>query len=287
MSQIVKAFSWNVNGLRAVVNRGDLQKFIQEFSPDILALQETKLNATQLQELKLAELFPDYQMFWSFAERKGYAGTALWVKTNLLNPTHEDCQDAPTACLEPNAHKNSPLVSFYEECAECQSLADQYGDAMGEGRLTAVMIGETLFVSLYSPNGKDDLSRIPLRVKYDAHVNNLLKPFSRVLLMGDFNVANEPIDVANPQSKKGVHGFTEEERSGFKNYLAAGLKDVWREENPEKVAYTWWSFRVRERGLNGWRIDYTLAKGIDARNAAIHQVVKGSDHCPISVEVKI
>jgi exodeoxyribonuclease-3 len=254
----LRAFSWNINGLRAIINRGDLQKFIQEFAPEVLALQEIKIVATQLAELKLAERFPDYQMFWSFAKRKGYAGTAIWVKKNL-----------PATIVK----------------LEKKPISDRYGDAHHEGRLTAVKINDILFISMYTPNAKEDLSRIPLRVEWDAHVNELLKPHKKVLLMGDFNVANEPIDVANWKTKKGAHGFTDEERTDFKKYLAAGFHDIYRDENPETVAYTWWSFRVRERGPNGWRIDYTLGKGITAQNATIYEQIHGSDHCPISVEV--
>jgi exodeoxyribonuclease-3 len=264
----LRVFSWNVNGLRAIINRGDLQKFMQEFRPDVIGMQEIKINKTQLKDLKLDELFPDYDMFWSFAKRKGYAGTAVWAKKSL-GATEEKLEKA-------------------------DHLHDQYGHACEEGRLTAIKIPQTgasqtdgaiLIVSMYAPNTKEDLSRIPLRVDWDAHVNNMLKPRKKVLLMGDFNVANEPIDVAKPENKKGAHGFTIEERQDFKNYLAAGFQDVWRDENPEKVQYTWWSFRVKERGLNGWRIDYTLAKGLAAKNAAIYEQVRGSDHCPISVEV--
>lgn len=306
-----RAFSWNVNGLRAVINRGDLQKFMQEFTPDVLALQEIKISEAQLPELKLPELFPGYDMFWSFAERKGYAGTAIWVKkylqanniegqTNQLakvvseggslrekrvNPVATGVDDAvpdraDSSCLDDNCDA-APERSR----AGSSDLEDKYGHACDEGRLTAVQIGDALIVSMYTPNSKEDLSRIPLRMSWDAHVNEILKPQKKVLIMGDFNVANEPIDVAKPENKKGAHGFTVEERQSFKNYLAAGLKDVWREENPEKVQYTWWSFRVKERGLNGWRIDYTLAKGLNAKDAAIYDQVRGSDHCPISVEV--
>ena len=257
---MIKAFSWNVNGIRAIIRRGDLQKFIAEFSPDVLAMQETKIVESQLADLKLPELFPDYQMFWSFAKKKGYAGTAVWVKKGL---------------------ESGKVILKKSDC-----LQDKYGDACREGRLTAVEIDKTLFVSIYVPNGKEDLSRIPLRVKYDTHINNTFKPYAKVLLMGDFNVANEPIDVANPGQKKGKHGFTIEERDSFKSYIAAGFHDIWRDENPEKVQYTWWSFRVKERGLNGWRIDYALTKGIKARDAKIYSEIYGSDHCPISVEVE-
>ncbi|MDR0980041.1 MAG: exodeoxyribonuclease III [Candidatus Nomurabacteria bacterium] len=253
-------FSWNVNGLRAILNRGDLQNFIKLYNPDILGLQEIKIQESQLAELKLAELFPDYEMFWSFAKRKGYAGTAIWTKKSL---------------------------AAKEIILQKTDLSDKYGDACSEGRLTAVKIGEILVVNMYAPNGKEDLSRIPLRVKWDAYINSSLKNQPHALLMGDFNVANEPIDVAKPETKKGAHGFTIEERQDFKNYLAAGFRDIWREENPDKIQYTWWSFRVRERGLNGWRIDYALAKNLTAKNAEIYEQVRGSDHCPISVEVKL
>ena len=259
----IRAFSWNCNGLRAVMRRGDLQKFVAEYRPDILALQEIKLSQDQLRELKLPETFPDYQMFWSFAERKGYAGTALWAKNGLT---------AKPISLEKH------------------EIKDRYGDAYNEGRLTAVEINGALFVSMYAPNGKEDLSRIPLRVEWDKQMITLLKPYPKVLLMGDFNVANEPIDVANPATKKGKHGFTLEERDGFKNYLKAGYHDIWREENPDKIQYTWWSFRVRnydpEKPKPGWRIDYALVKGLTAKNAAIHDQIKGSDHCPISINVE-
>ena len=255
----LRAFSWNINGLRAIIKRGDLQKFIAEHSPDLLALQEIKLHEPQLAELELDQLFPDYQFFWNFAKRKGYAGTAIWVKKHLAT---------------------SP-VNLDIKC-----ITDKYGDACNEGRITTVKINDILVISMYAPNGKEDLSRIPLRLEWDAHINQLLKSHPKALFLGDFNVANEPIDVANPSQKKGKHGFTLEERQDFKNYLAAGFHDIWREENPDQIQYTWWSFRVRERGPNGWRIDYTLTKGIEAKNAQIYEQVRGSDHCPISVEVE-
>ncbi len=263
----MKIYSWNVNGIRAVHKKGDLERFLKQHDPDILCLQETKAQPEQF-EVDL----PDYLEFWHSAEKKGYSGTAIFTKhepIEVINGIPEDI------------------------CAQYQ-LADDYGDTTKEGRVVTAEF-EPFFVStVYTPNAKDDLSRIPMRQQWDpAYLEymNRLQQEKPVIFCGDFNVAHQEIDLARPKPNKGKKGFTEEERAGVDAMLASGFIDTFRTLNAEGEHYTWWSHfgNARERNV-GWRIDYVMmSKALKPllQKAQIHPQVYGSDHCPVSIELAI
>lgn len=264
----MKLYSWNVNGIRAVLNKGALQSFIEHHDPDILCLQETKAERGQV-ELDL----PQYHEHFFSAVKKGYSGTAIFSKIPALSYI----DGFPASIIE-----------------QYRVTGDTYGDPNAEGRVIAAEFDEFWVVTVYTPNSKGDLSRLSLR--YDswdraflAYIRQLeaTKP---VLFCGDLNVAHQEIDLANPKANVGKHGFTDQEREGFQAFLDAGFVDTFRAAYPERrEAYSWWTHWANARARNiGWRIDYWLAsKAIAARvsNPQIHPDVLGSDHCPVSIEV--
>lgn len=264
----MKLYSWNVNGIRAVLNKGAFQSFIAEHDPDILCLQETKAERGQV-ELDL----PQYTEHFFSAVKKGYSGTAIFSK----EPALQYVDGLPMDILA--AHGISH---------------DGYGDPNDEGRIIAGEFPEYWVVTVYTPNSKRDLSRLELRhTKWDAAFLQYLQHLEKtkpVLVCGDFNAAHREIDLARPKDNVKNAGFTPEEREGFDNLLNAGFVDVFRRDNPELTgAYTWWTHwgGARERNV-GWRIDYWLAsKDIANRvnNPQIHPDIMGSDHCPVSIEL--
>ena len=264
----MRLYSWNVNGIRAVLNKGLLQKFIEEHDPDVLCLQETKAERGQV-EFDL----PQYDEHFFSAVKKGYSGTAILSKVKPIRY----------------------IDGFPSEIIEQFSVTgDNYGDPNKEGRVIAAEFADYWVVTCYTPNSKGDLSRLSLR--YDswdramlAYLQSLEKTKS-VLYCGDMNVAHEEIDLANPKPNIGKHGFTAEERERFGDYEKAGFVDTFRAANPDKAeSYTWWTHWANARARNvGWRIDYWLASsGIagKVKNPQIHAGVMGSDHCPVSIEV--
>ncbi|MCD8561760.1 exodeoxyribonuclease III [Candidatus Saccharibacteria bacterium] len=264
----MKLYSWNVNGIRAVLNKGAFQSFIAEHQPDILCLQETKAKEGQA-EIDL----PEYKEYWNSADKAGYSGTAIFSKTEPLQV----------------------IRGFADDLAQKYGLAgDSYGDPDQEGRVLSVEFEDFWVVTVYTPNSKGDLSRLGLRhTQWDPafleHIQELEKT-KPVLFCGDLNVAHAEIDLANPKANVGKHGFTNEERAGFDALEAAGYIDTFRSAFPDKTeAYTWWTHWANARARNvGWRIDYWLAsKDIAARvkNPQIHPDVLGSDHCPVSIEI--
>lgn len=264
----MKLYSWNVNGIRAVINKGLFQTFMAEHQPDVLCLQETKAKQGQV-EIDL----PDYTEYWNSAEKAGYSGTAIFSKIEPLRV----------------------LYGFTDDIAKKHGLEnDGYGDPTKEGRVISAEFEKFWVVTVYTPNSKNDLSRLALRHKkwdpaFLEHVTSLeaTKP---VLFCGDLNVAHAEIDLANPKPNIGKHGFTVEERAGFDAFEQAGFVDTFRHAYPEKTeAYTWWTHWANARARNvGWRIDYWLAsKSIASHvtNPQIHPDVMGSDHCPVSIEI--
>jgi exodeoxyribonuclease-3 len=265
----MKLYSWNVNGIRAVLTKGALQAFVTQHDPDILCLQETKAERGQV-ELD----FPQYHEHLFSAVKKGYSGTAIFSKQPALRYIDGFPQD---------------IIETYHV------TGDTYGDPNAEGRVIAAEFDDFWVVTVYTPNSKGDLSRLSLR--YDswdraflAYVQQL-EQSKPVLFCGDLNVAHAEIDLANPKANVGQHGFTHEERAGFQAFLDAGYVDTFRAAHPDQTdAYSWWTHWANARARNvGWRIDYWLAsKEIASRitNPQIHPDVMGSDHCPVSIEVQ-
>lgn len=263
----MKIFSWNVNGIRAVHNKGLFLPFVDEYKPDILCIQETKAQQHQ-SEVDL----PDYDEYWNSAERKGYSGTAIFTKK------------AP----------EEVILGIPKEIANKYALSDMYGDTTKEGRVLTLEF-ENFFVStVYTPNAKDDLSRIPMRQEWDpAYLEFMvsLEKVKPVVFCGDFNVAHTELDLARPKENEGNKGFTKEERAGLDNMVKTGFVDSFRMFTKDNGHYTWWSHwgSARERNV-GWRIDYVMASRSLVpiiKNAKIHDEVLGSDHCPVSIEIVI
>lgn len=263
----MKIYSWNVNGIRAVWNKGAFQKFIADEKPDILCLQETKSMKVQA-EVDL----PDYQEFWNSAEKKGYSGTAIFTK---IKPV-------------------SIINGFLPDVSDKYGLmADKYGDPATEGRVMTAEFDDFYLVTVYTPNSKGDLTRLSLREKlwdpaFLAHCKELEKT-KPVIFCGDLNVAHGEDDLANPKANVGKHGFTDEERSGFQKFINAGFVDTFRMFTQGNGHYSWWTHWANARARNvGWRIDYVLVSSSlksKVKGAKIHAEVMGSDHCPVSIEL--
>ena len=260
-----------MNGLRAVINKGEFAKFIDTYQPDILCIQETKM---QLGQAKVD--LPEYREFWNSAERAGYAGTAIFVR-NELKPL--------------NASYN-----FSEKIVDRYDIAsDQFGDPNAEGRVLTLEFDKFFLTTVYTPNSKRELTRLDLRGKHwdPAFLEYVseLRTQKPVIFCGDLNVAHQEIDLANPKQNVGKHGFTDEERVGFQKYLDAGFIDSFRAIHGDILnQYTWWTHWANARARNvGWRIDYFLVdeklRG-KLKNATIYPEQMGSDHCPISIEVE-
>lgn len=265
----MKIMSWNVNGIRAIHKKNLFVPFVDKYKPDILCLQETKAEKHQ-SEVDL----PDYEEYWNSAKRKGYSGTAIFTKEKPISIT----LDIPKNITE-----------------KFGNLEDKYGKANSEGRLIVIELKELFIVNVYTPNAKDDLSRIPLRHKmwdkaFLAYVKDLEKR-KPVIFMGDLNVAHTPIDLANPKQNEGKKGFTKEEREGIDNIIKSDFIDTWRIFEKGGGHYTWWSHFANSRARNvGWRIDYIfVSKKLvpKVKSAKILSDVLGSDHCPIMIDINI
>jgi exodeoxyribonuclease-3 len=266
---MLKIYSWNVNGIRAVTKKGLFQPFLDKEKPDILCLQEIKAKPEQIEFEQ-----DDYDAFWYSAEKPGYSGTAILSKVPPLQVVNGFPQD---------------IIKKYKV------TGDVYGDPNDEGRVIAAEFEKFWLVGVYTPNAKDDLSRVPLRHKhwdpaFLAYVQQLEKS-KPVVFCGDLNVAHTPDDLANDKSNIGKKGFTDEERSGFQAFVDAGFVDTLRMFKQGKGFYTWWSHFANARARNvGWRIDYFLVSAAlknSVKDAAIHPKIMGSDHCPITVTLDI
>ncbi len=256
-----------MNGIRAVIKKNEFGPFVEQYQPDILCLQETKAQQGQA-EIDL----PEYEEYWNSAEKKGYSGTAIFTKTKPISVTN----GIPDKI-----------------CATFGLIADEYGDPRTEGRVIAAEFDDFYVVTVYTPNAKEDLSRVPLRHKqwdpaFLAYCKELEKK-KPIIFCGDLNVAHTPDDLARPKENEGLKGFTKEEREGFDNMLSAGFVDSFRLFNKGNGFYTWWSNWSNARGRNiGWRIDYVLvSKSLKSKvkKAEILPDVMGSDHCPVLLEL--
>lgn len=251
----MKLISWNVNGLRACMGKGFLD-FVAAENPDILCLQETKMQQGQ------ADVPVDgYHEYWCSAEKKGYSGTALFTKTEPLTVSYN---------LGIDEHDH-------------------------EGRVITAEYPEFYLVTVYVPNSQDGLKRLDYRMQWEdafrAYVKKLdeTKP---VVICGDMNVAHQEIDLKNPKTNRKNAGFTDEERAKMSELLGAGFVDTWRHFYPDaEGVYSWWSYRFKAREKNaGWRIDYFIVSRRIAdriRAAEIHNEIFGSDHCPVELQIDL
>ncbi len=252
---IKKFISWNVNGLRACMNKGFAEIFA-ELDADIFCLQETKLQAGQI------DFQPEgYEQYWNYAEKKGYSGTAVFTK-------------------------EKPISVFY-------GLDIPKHDT--EGRVITLEFDKFYFVCVYTPNAQDELRRLDYRMEWEDDFRDYLTSLAStkgVVVTGDMNVAHEEIDLKNPKTNRRNPGFTDEERGKMTELLQAGFVDSFRYFYPDTTdAYSWWSYRFHAREKNvGWRIDYFLVSESLKPNlvsACIHPEIFGSDHCPVEVQLDV
>ena len=269
----LRLVSWNVNGLRAVMKKDpSFVDVVEQLDADVFAVQETKLQEGQI-ELDL----PGYHQTWSYAERKGYSGTAVFSREEPLRVLRAD------AVLE---------VAHNALSAEDEELV---AVAATEGRVCALEFDSYWFVNVYTPNAQGELARINTRLAWDTAYRKFLVKLAAekpVVTCGDFNVAHEEIDLKNPGPNRGNAGFSDEERESFTRLLDAGFTDTFRARFPELAgAYSWWSYRFRARQNNaGWRIDYFLVSNDVAERvtgASILSEVMGSDHCPVELSIEL
>lgn len=247
----MKFVSWNVNGLRACLKK-DFMKSFKKLNADIFALQEIKMEKDQA----ILEL-NGYEEFWNSAEKKGYSGTAVFSKIKPLN------------------------ISYGMGIEEHDS----------EGRIITLEFGDFYFVTVYTPNSRRELERLPYRMKWEDDFRNFLMELDKkkpVIVCGDLNVAHEEIDLKNPKTNHKNAGFTDEERNKFTQLLNSGFTDTFRKLYPDKKgAYSWWSYLRKARENNaGWRIDYFLVSDRimeKVKDATIEKDIYGSDHCPVSL----
>lgn len=249
----MKMVSWNVNGLRACMNKG-FAEYFSKVDADIFCIQETKLQEGQI----TVDFADGYHSFWNYAEKKGYSGTAVFTR-----------------------HEPVSVRYGLEE------------DQEPEGRILTLEYDSFYLVNVYTPNAKRDLSRLDYRMEWEDRFRSYLLQLDEkkpVIVCGDLNVAHQEIDIRNAKSNRGNSGFTDEERAKLSQLLQSGFLDTFRHFYPDRTdAYTWWSYmpKVRERNI-GWRIDYFLASSRLApslTDARIDAEVTGSDHCPIILEL--
>ena len=251
---MAKFISWNVNGLRACVQKGFMDYF-KEADADIFCVQETKLQEGQI-DLDA----PGYHAYWNYADKKGYSGVALFTK-------------------------REPLAVTYG------FGADEHNR---EGRVITAEFEDYYFVTCYTPNSQNELKRLDYRVRWEEDFREYLVELDKkkpVILCGDLNVAHEEIDLKNPKTNRRNAGFTDEEREQMTLLLDSGFIDTFRYFYPEAEGeYSWWSYRFKAREKNaGWRIDYFIvSRSLEPRlkSAAIHQEIMGSDHCPVELVIE-
>lgn len=247
----MKFISWNVNGLRAVAGKGFADIF-ENFDADFVCLQETKLQAGQL-DLE----FLGYESYWNYADKKGYSGTAIYTKHTPLSVSYG-------IGIDEHDH---------------------------EGRVITLEMQDFYLVCVYVPNSQDGLKRLDYRMKWEDDFRRYVSALAEkkgVIICGDMNVAHEEIDLKNPATNHFNAGFSDEERGKMTELLSAGFCDSWRLQHPDEVKYSWWSYRMQARDRNvGWRIDYFLVSdNLKDRivSTDILNDVYGSDHCPVSID---
>ena len=249
----MKLISWNVNGIRACINKG-FKDFFNEIDADVFCIQETKCQKDQI-DLE----FEGYTSYWNSAERKGYSGTAIFTKKQPVNVTY--------------------------------GIGIEEHDK--EGRIITLEFENFYLVTNYTPNAKRELERLDYRMVWEDEIRKYLLELNKkkpVIMCGDLNVAHEEIDLKNPKTNKGNAGFTNEEREKMTELLNAGFIDSYRYLYPEKIEYSWWSYMGHAREKNvGWRIDYFIVSNDfreNIKDATIYTEILGSDHCPVGLEIK-
>ena len=250
----MKLVSWNVNGIRACVQKGFLE-FFNKVNADIFCIQESKLQEGQI-NLEL----DGYYQYWNYAEKKGYSGTAIFSK-------------------------KEPITVSY-------GIGIEEHDK--EGRVITLEFEDFYVITVYTPNSQNELARLDYRMKWEEDFKEYLKKIEKnkpVIVCGDLNVAHKEIDLKNPKTNRKNAGFTDEERGKFTDLLNAGFIDTWRYFYPDTEGiYSWWSYRFKAREKNaGWRIDYfCVSESLkdDLESAKIHTEVFGSDHCPVELVIK-
>lgn len=253
----MRFISWNVNGLRAIVNKG-FEEFFKNIDADFFCIQETKMQEDQI-DLTIESILKDYHQYWNSAEKKGYSGTAIFCKKEPLSVSYG---------LGIEEHDN-------------------------EGRLITLEYENFYLVNCYTPNSKRELERLDYRQVWEDEVRKYLKKLEEtkpVIYCGDLNVAHKEIDLKNPKTNHFSAGFTDEERNKMTELLDAGFIDTYRYLYPEKEEeYTWWSYMRQARDKNiGWRIDYFIVSNLlksKINDAKIHKDIFGSDHCPIELDI--
>ena len=250
----IRLVSWNVNGLRACAGKGFEEAF-QQFDADFFCLQETKMQEGQL-DLQ----FEGYKSYWNYAQKKGYSGTAIYTRLTPLDVT--------------------------------MGIGIDEHDT--EGRVITMEMDKFFLVNVYVPNSQDGLRRLDYRMQWEDDFRQYLLDLDTrkpVIVCGDLNVAHKEIDLKNPKTNRRNAGFTDEERDKFSTLLDVGFTDTFRKLHPERVTYSWWSYRFRAREKNaGWRIDYFLTSDRlfpQVEEADIHTDIMGSDHCPVSIKLKV
>lgn len=249
----MKLVSWNVNGIRACVQKGFLE-FFNKVNADIFCIQESKLQEGQI-NLEL----DGYYQYWNYAEKKGYSGTAIFSK-------------------------KEPITVSY-------GIGIEEHDK--EGRVITLEFEDFYVITVYTPNSQNELARLDYRMKWEEDFKEYLKKIEKnkpVIVCGDLNVAHKEIDLKNPKTNKGNAGFTNEEREKMTELLNAGFIDSYRYLYPEKIEYSWWSYMGHAREKNvGWRIDYFIVSNDfreNIKDATIYTEILGSDHCPVGLEIK-
>lgn len=249
-----KLISWNVNGLRACMEKG-FPDFFKDVDADIFCLQETKL-----QEGQITMNLPEYYQYWNYAEKKGYSGTAIFTKEEPLSVSYG-------MGIEKHDH---------------------------EGRIITLEFSNYYMITVYTPNSQEELKRLNYRMEWEDDFHTYLKKLEKnkpVIVCGDMNVAHKEIDLKNPKTNHKNAGFTDEERKKFSILLDAGFTDTFRHFYPDlEGAYSWWSYRFKAREKNaGWRIDYFLVSNSlnnSLKDALIYKDILGSDHCPIGLLIE-
>ena len=255
----MKLISWNVNGLRAVINQR-FKDFYNEINADIICLQETKMQQDQI-NIEINEMFKDRYVYWNSAEKKGYSGTVVISKIKPINVTY--------------------------------GIGKEEHDK--EGRVITLEFEKFYLVNCYTPNSKRELERLDYRMVWEDEIRNYLKELNKtkpVVYCGDLNVAHNEIDLKNPSSNHHNAGFTDEERSKMTELLNSGFIDTFRYKYPDKTgAYSWWSYMFHARENNaGWRIDYFIVSDSikdKIEDAKILSDVMGSDHCPVELDLNM